>query len=104
MIHGRRPGGETSPRFGHQYRRALPILGRKKFDRALWVMPTHRTVYSLTGSGITAFSATVGVPVDVARATIRQHERRVNFEIHVDGKVVVQSGLMTSTDRGRLMP
>ncbi len=105
VIMGRRQrSGERHPLFGFQSRRAgLPILGRRKFDRALWARPMHETVYHLEGTGFAAFSAWVGIPIGAAKGMIREHHRRVNFEIHVDGQVKVQTGMMTSTDAGRLL-
>jgi len=104
VISGRRQkSGERYPRFGFQSRVGLPILGKKRFNRAMWVQPAHETVYALEGTGFTAYSAWVGVPVGAAKQKIRQHDRRISFEIYVDGKLRTQSGMMTSTDRGRLL-
>ena len=94
---------QNAPLFGHQYRGIQPIIGKKRFDRAMWVAPHHETVYALEGSGFARFAAYVGVPIDASRQIIRHHNRRVSFEIHVDGKVVVQSGLMTTMDPPRLL-
>ena len=91
------------PLLGNQYRGIQPILGSKRFARAMWVVPHHETVFSLEGSGIASFAAYVGVPVDAAKRVIRDHHRRISFEIHVDGKIAVQSGLMTTTDPPRLL-
>ena len=95
--------GHSYPLLGHQYRGIQPVIGKKRFSRAMWVAPHHQTVFALQGTGIGAFSASVGVPIDAARKLIRSHHRRINFEIHVDGKVVAQSGLMCTTDPPRLM-
>ena len=91
------------PLLGHQYRGIQPILGKRRFPRAMWVAPCHETVFNLEGTGITSFAAYVGVPVDAAKRVIRDHHRRVSFEIYVDGKPAVQSGLMTTMDPARLL-
>ena len=79
------------------------VIGRKKYDMALWVLPYHETVYKLAGSGYRAFSAEVGVNAVVARQAAGHEGLRVCFEIHVDGKLVAHSGLMKSTDAPRLL-
>jgi hypothetical protein len=94
---------QAAPLFGHQCRDIQPIIGKKRFDRAMWVTPAHETVYNLEGTGFTTFAAYVGVPVDAAKSVIRHHHRRVNFEVYLDGKIVVQSGLMTTLDQPRLL-
>jgi hypothetical protein len=82
---------------------ATAIVGKKKFDRFMQVLPRHETVYNIEGTDIDAFSAWVGVENSTAKEKIRHHERLVNFEIYVDGKPVTQSGLMTTRDEPRLL-
>jgi hypothetical protein len=59
------------------------------------------TVYNIAGKGYKAFSATVGFA--------KQQRRKgggkglANFEIHVDGKVAVQSGFMKKGDAPKLL-
>lgn len=83
---------------GNGPRRIILLVGRRKFERALWVHPHHETVFNLEGSGIHAFSANVGIPVDVVRWSIRQHHRKAIFEVYVDGKLKFQTNLMTTRD------
>ena len=64
----------------------------------------QETVYKLEGGGFAAFSATVRVNRRHRKPSLTgEHKARVNFEIHVDGKLVAQSGLMTPHDPARLL-
>jgi hypothetical protein len=79
------------------------LIGKEKFTRGLWVYPHFEAVYDLDGSGITAFSAYVGVTRDACDRQIRHQQYRANFEIWVDGRVRAQSGLMRPTDEARYL-
>ncbi len=98
-------GRNTAPLFQAEGRyhhlRFTPTVGRKTFPKAMWVVPRHETTYRLEGTGFTAFSAEVGVHCSTAR--IGDTSVRANFEIHVDGQVRAQSGLMSADDEPRLL-
>ena len=98
---------ETAPNFAASYGygggQMQLVFSKKRFDRGLWVTPHHETEYRLEGSGVSAFSAHVGVSSDVAKTVIRDFNLRVNFELWVDGKIKAQSGLMTALDEPRLL-
>ena len=94
---------QTAPIFAEKYREISALIGKKKLDRGMWVLPLHETTYNLEGKDFTAFAAYVGVPVDAGKSVIRHHERLVNFEIWVDGQLKAQSGLMKTTDEPRLL-
>ncbi len=81
------------------------IIGEKKYEHGLWIKPLHETVYNIEGKGFTAFSAEVGWNRMVTRseAGLGHTTVKMNFEVHVDGKVVAQSGLMAATDPARLL-
>jgi len=79
------------------------VIGKKRYDMALWVLPYHETVYKVQGSGFKAFSAEVGVNAIVAKQAAGHEDLRVCFEVHVDGRLVAHSGLMKSTDGPRLL-
>jgi hypothetical protein len=79
------------------------VIGKKRYEMALWVLPYHETLYKLEGSGFKAFSAEVGVNAIVARQAAGHENLRVCFEVHVDGRLVAHSGLMKSTDGARLL-
>ena len=68
--------------------------------KALWVRPHHETVYKLDGSGYVAFAATVGVSKLNDNPQLHR-DARVVFEIHADGKMVANSGVMTVGDKPR---
>src|SRR6185436_17956503 len=78
------------------------LIGKQRFSRGLWVNPAHETVYDLKDSGVIAFSAFVGVPND-ARSQTGSPQRRVFFEIYVDGKLGMHSGTMTLKSDARMM-
>ena len=80
-------------------------IGKKKYQIALWLKPAHHTVYKLEGTHCTAFSAEVGWNAMVAKSSMgRGHQTvRLSFEVHVDGKIAAQSGLMKATDPARLL-
>jgi len=66
----------------------------------------QETVYKLEGAGFSAFSAKVQVDPGLIKATDTPdllYKRLVNFELHVDGKLVAQSGLVKSGDEPRLL-
>ncbi|HUT35177.1 MAG TPA: glycoside hydrolase domain-containing protein [Planctomycetota bacterium] len=81
------------------------VIGEKKYEHGLWIKPLHETVYNIEGKGFAAFSAEVGWNRMVTKsdAGLGHTTVRMNFEIHVDGKVVAQSGLMSATDPARLL-
>ena len=83
------------------------VLGLKKYDMALWVLPRHETVYKLNaaegGGPYKAFSVEVGVNAIVSQRAAGHHSLRVCFEVHVDGRLAAHSGLMKSTDGPRLL-
>jgi hypothetical protein len=81
----------------------LPLIGKEKFSRALWVYPHFEGAYNVEGLGITGFSACVGITRDARERIIRHHQYRANFEIWVDGQVRAQSGLMLSDDEPRYL-
>ena len=95
-----------APTFGETNASTVPpmllLIGKHRFSRALWVTPAHESVYDLTDSGISSFGVSVGVTKD-ARHFIRALNRRVNFEIYVDGKLRIQSGIMSAMDEARLL-
>ncbi|MBM4040108.1 MAG: hypothetical protein FJ290_16510 [Planctomycetes bacterium] len=80
-------------------------IGEKKYEHGLWIKPLHETVYNIEGKGFAAFSAEVGWNRMVTKsdAGLGHTTVRMNFEVHVDGKVVAQSGLMAATDPARLL-
>jgi hypothetical protein len=82
---------------------SLPLIGKEKFSRAIWVYPHSEVAYNLEGTGTTAFSACVGITRDARERYIRHHQYRANFEIWVDGAVRTQSGLMLTTDDARYL-
>lgn len=62
------------------------------------------TVYDVAGAGFAAFSAAVRINPAYRKPTREGHHRvRVSFEVHVDGKVAAQSGLMTPADEPRTL-
>ena len=65
------------------------------------------TTYNIDGRGFTGFSAQALVsPEYTKNAESRKdalHMRRISFEIHVDGQIRAQSGLMKSGDEARLL-
>ncbi len=81
------------------------VIGEKKYEHGLWIKPLHETVYNIEGKGYAAFSAEVGWNRMVTKSDYGQGHTtvRMNFEIHLDGKVVAQSGLMAATDPARLL-
>jgi hypothetical protein len=79
------------------------LIGKERFSRGMWVYPHAETVYNIEGSGITAVSAYVGVTRDARAKKIRNSHYKVNFEIHADGKILIQSGLMKCTDESRYL-
>ena len=81
-----------------------PIMGKDKktYDGGLWVHPYHETVYKLEGAGFTAFSAVVGISLDMAGRVIRKDIGHC-FEILVDGKLRACSGILKATDEPRLL-
>jgi hypothetical protein len=81
------------------------MIGDKKYERGLWIKPHHETVYNIEGKGFAAFSAEVGWNRMVTKADygLGHTTVRMNFEVHVDGKIVAQSGLMSATDPARLL-
>jgi hypothetical protein len=95
----------TNPTVGVHFnaKQFVLVIGNERFSRGMWVYPHHESVYKLEGSRIRAFSAYVGVTNDARQRMIRNHHRRVNFEIWVDGKIVTQSGLMKTNDSARYL-
>jgi hypothetical protein len=81
----------------------LPLIGKNKFTRALWVYPHFEAVYKVEGMGITGFSAHVGITRDACERMIRHHQYRANFEIWVNDEVRAQSGLMMVADDARYL-
>lgn len=69
-------------------------MGEKTFTRGLWCCPNYEAVYNIEGLGFKAFSAEVGCNNPSRMVTIKNTDSVVIFEIHVDGKVMIQSGLM----------
>ena len=61
------------------------------------------TVYNIEGQGFTGFSAKVKVNAKRKRVRENAAGKVVNFEVHVDGKLRAQSGLMTAADAARLL-
>jgi len=61
------------------------------------------TVYDIAGKGYSAFSAQVRLCPQRGQAGETPAGRRVNFEVHVDGRIRAQSGLMTASDQPRLL-
>jgi len=62
------------------------------------------TVYDVAGAGFGAFSAKVRINPSYRRGTREGHHRvRVSFEVHADGRLLAQSGLMTAADDPRLI-
>jgi len=61
------------------------------------------TVYDVAGKGYGAFSAEV--KVDSGRRHVGESAggKKLNFKIHVDGRLRAQSGLMTAADPPRLL-
>ena len=80
-------------------------IGDKTYQHGLWIKPQHETVYKLEGTGFAAFSAEVGWNRMVAKSESGAGHTTVkmSFEVHVDGKVRAQSGLMAATDPARLL-
>ncbi len=92
-----------SATYAHGSSRIILLLGTQKFERGMWVTPHHETAYNLEGSGYREFSAYVGMPREVGKVMIRDFNRKINFEIHVDGKIQAQTGLMGPFDEPRLL-
>jgi hypothetical protein len=80
-------------------------IGTKTYDVALWIKPAHETVYKLTGTDYTGFSAEVGWNAMVTKSRLGRGWQtvRLSFEVHVDGRVVAQSGLMRADAPPRLL-
>jgi hypothetical protein len=71
---------------------------------AMHAAPEQITVYNIEGLGVAAFSARVRINPQFAKSSLeRLHEARVSFEVHVDGALRAQSGLMTAADDDRLI-
>ena len=82
---------------------SMLMMADQKFTRGLWVLPHHETVYNLENSKIVSFSAFVGITEEMCKNSIRDQDRRVNFEVWVDGKIREQSGLLAAYDKPRLL-
>ena len=78
-------------------------MAKKTFGRGLWVAPNHETVYDVAGAGFAAFAAEVGFYDKIAGNRYANLGALANFEIHVDGRLRVQSGLMKYGDAPRLL-
>ena len=61
------------------------------------------TVYDIAGGGFKAFSARVTVGGGPKRVRESNGRKKVSFEVHVDGRLRAQSGLMTASDPPRLL-
>jgi hypothetical protein len=78
-------------------------MGKKSYGRGLWVYPHHETVLAIEGAGFTAFAAEVGFFDKFLQNGLANTGALVNFEVHVDGKVRAQSGIMKPSDPPRLL-
>ena len=61
------------------------------------------TAYNIAGKGYAAFSATVQMSPHRRKVGESAADKIVNFEVHVDGVLRAQSGLMTPKDEARLL-
>ncbi len=61
------------------------------------------TVYDIQAKGYTAFAATVKLSGRKDRVGESAEGKRASFEVHVDGRLRAQSGLMTAADEPRLL-
>ena len=69
---------------------------------AVHAIPRQETAYDIAGAGLTAFSARVRVhPKHVKDVRFGLHKIRMSFEVHVDGHIRAQSGLITAADGSR---
>jgi len=71
-----------------------PPDAKKTFQRGLWVYPRFEATYQVAGGGFAAFAAEVGFHKFFTKHAMANRAAAVNFEIHVDGKLAAQSGLM----------
>jgi hypothetical protein len=78
-------------------------MGKRTYSRGLWVYPHHESVLAIEGAGFTAFAAEVGFFDRFLQNGLANTGALVNFEIHVDGRVRVQSGIMKPSDPPRLL-
>ncbi|HUT35178.1 MAG TPA: glycoside hydrolase domain-containing protein [Planctomycetota bacterium] len=93
---------DYGPRFGpnSQVERGGPDAERASMHAA----PEQVTAYNIEGMGFAAFSASVRINPQFAKPSLEQlHRVRVSFEVHVDGALRAQSGLMTAADDARLL-
>ena len=91
-----------TPSFGRRRRSAvIPVTGKRRLSRAMWVVPRQESVYKPEGSGIAALSTHVGITDDARQKMIQNHHRRVSLEMHVDGKLrVLPPALIGNSVRG----
>lgn len=85
-------------------RSKLPFrMGGKTHLRGIWAYPYHETSYAFKQPGLTAFSVVVGFNDRMLKSKSASRSIHLNFEIHVDGKLRTQSGLMHLGDKPRLL-
>jgi hypothetical protein len=93
---------DYGPRFGRNEQ--VGPVGSRAPAGTMHAAPEQITVYNVDGAGFAAFSAKVLVPASYAKVLPEQlHRVRVNFEVHVDGRLRAQSGLMGPDDAPRLL-